>query len=150
MKPKMKGTLTLSLIAITFIWIGMVLGISFLEAPLKFTAPGITTKLGVGIGQVVFQALNKVELILSVITITTLIAVSTSKAVWIWYGAAILILQIQTWYLLPVLDARVESILSGNMPPQSYHHVVFIVLELFKILTLLAAGFAFMKPRLTN
>lgn len=28
--------------AITFVWLGMVLAISFLEAPLKFRAPGVT------------------------------------------------------------------------------------------------------------
>ena len=29
-------------VAVTFVWLGMVLAISFLEAPLKFRAPGIT------------------------------------------------------------------------------------------------------------
>lgn len=40
----------------------MVLAISFLEAPLKFRAPGITVPLGLGIGRLVFQAFNAVEL----------------------------------------------------------------------------------------
>ena len=43
--------------AIAFTWFGLVLGISFLEAPLKFRAPGVTTQLGLGIGRVVFAAL---------------------------------------------------------------------------------------------
>lgn len=29
-------------IAVVFVWLGMVLAISFLEAPLKFRAPGVT------------------------------------------------------------------------------------------------------------
>ncbi|GCE41717.1 probable conserved transmembrane protein [Rhodococcus wratislaviensis] len=37
-------------IAVTFIWLGMVVAISFLEAPLKFRAPGVTVPLGLGIG----------------------------------------------------------------------------------------------------
>ena len=48
-------------IAVTFVWLGMVLAISFLEAPLKFRSPGITVPLGVGIGRLVFRALNAVE-----------------------------------------------------------------------------------------
>ena len=36
--------------AVTFTWLGMVLAISFLEAPLKFRAPGITVPLGLLIG----------------------------------------------------------------------------------------------------
>ncbi|MFK8007426.1 MAG: hypothetical protein AB8H03_13690 [Saprospiraceae bacterium] len=51
------------------IWTGMVLGISFLEAPLKFQAPNITTILGLGIGKLVFGALNKVEMIFSALLI---------------------------------------------------------------------------------
>ena len=49
--------------AVPFIWFGMVLAISFLEAPLKFQAPGITIPLGLGIGQLVFFALNKIEIV---------------------------------------------------------------------------------------
>ena len=38
-------------IAVTFTWLGMVIAISFLEAPLKFRAPGVTVPLGLGIGR---------------------------------------------------------------------------------------------------
>jgi hypothetical protein len=50
-------------VAATFVWLGMVLAISFLEAPLKFRAPGITVPLGLGIGRLVFRALNACELV---------------------------------------------------------------------------------------
>ena len=39
--------------AVAFVWLGMVLAISFLETPLKFRAPGITVPLGLGIGRLV-------------------------------------------------------------------------------------------------
>ena len=45
-------------VAAIFVWLGMVFAISFLEAPLKFRAPGITIPLGLGIGRLVFRALN--------------------------------------------------------------------------------------------
>lgn len=44
--------------AFTFVWLGMVLAISFLEAPLKFRAPGVTIPLGLGIGRIVCRALK--------------------------------------------------------------------------------------------
>jgi hypothetical protein len=50
--------------AVACVWLGMVLAISFLEAPLKFRAPGVTLALGLGIGRVVFAALNRVEVVL--------------------------------------------------------------------------------------
>ena len=42
-------------VAVTFLWLGMVLAISFLEAPLKFRAPGVTVPIGLGIGRLVFR-----------------------------------------------------------------------------------------------
>ena len=48
-----------------FVWAGLVAGISFIEAPLKFTAPHITVPLGLGIGCIVFAALNEVALALA-------------------------------------------------------------------------------------
>ena len=54
--------------AVACVWLGMVLGISFLEAPLKFRA-GITLALGLGIGRLVFAALNRVEAVLAVVVL---------------------------------------------------------------------------------
>jgi uncharacterized membrane protein (DUF485 family) len=53
----------------TFLWIGFVCAISFMEAWLKFRAPGISVPLGLGIGRLVFNALNKVELVFALIVI---------------------------------------------------------------------------------
>ena len=44
--------------AATLIWLGMVLAISFLEAPLKFRAEGLELRVGLAIGRIVFRALN--------------------------------------------------------------------------------------------
>jgi hypothetical protein len=51
--------------AVCFVWLGAVLAISFLEAPLKFRAPGITRPLALGLGRLVFRALNRLELVLA-------------------------------------------------------------------------------------
>jgi hypothetical protein len=37
--------------AAVFSWLGMVVAISFLEAPLRFRAPGVTVRIGLGIGR---------------------------------------------------------------------------------------------------
>ena len=58
-------------IAVTFVWLGMVLAISFLEAPLKFRAPDVTARIGLGIGRLVFRALNAVEAVLAAVLIVT-------------------------------------------------------------------------------
>ena len=61
-------------LAVPFIWLGMVLAISFLETPLKFRAPGITVPLGLGIGRLVFRALNAAELAFAVALTVALLA----------------------------------------------------------------------------
>ena len=63
--------------AAAFVWLGMVLAISFLETPLKFRAPGITVPLGLSIGRLVFRALNTVEIVLA---IALIIALLTNRA----------------------------------------------------------------------
>ena len=54
-------------IAVTFVWLGMVLAISFLEAPLKFRAPNVTLQIGLGIGRLVFRALNTAEVVFALV-----------------------------------------------------------------------------------
>jgi hypothetical protein len=45
-------------LAANFLWIGFVCAISFMEAWLKFRAPGIMLPLGLCIGKLVFNALK--------------------------------------------------------------------------------------------
>lgn len=54
-------------VALIFVWLGKVLANSFLEAPLKFGAPGVTLQIGLGIGRLVFRALNSAEVVFAVI-----------------------------------------------------------------------------------
>ena len=75
--------------AVAFVWLGMVLAISFIEAPLKFRAPGVTLEVGLGIGRLVFRALNTVEVIIAVILLMEIVlALSAWKAGPILGGAA--------------------------------------------------------------
>ncbi|GAB9465164.1 hypothetical protein Gpo141_00002581 [Globisporangium polare] len=49
---------------LSLLWLGFVLGISFLEAWIKFKAPFVPRHLGFDVGRTVFAALNAVELAL--------------------------------------------------------------------------------------
>lgn len=69
--------------AVPFVWLGMVLAISFLEAPLKFRAPGITLPLGLGIGRLVFRALNAAEIVLAVLLAVVGVAAAMPEAAWL-------------------------------------------------------------------
>jgi hypothetical protein len=145
----MNKTIPIIIIAITFIWAGMICGISFLEAPLKFQAPGITLPLGLGIGKLVFGALTKIEMTFSLFIITCLLLSKVHFKTWKLFVIPILIVIIDNALLMPILDARIDLILIGVNPPESSAHWWYVGLELIKLISLVYAGVVFTK-RLLN
>lgn len=127
----------IALVAI-FVWIGFVLAISFMEAWLKFRAPGITLALGLGIGRLVFAALNKVEIILFMIVLANLILSGAlmPKANYIPFVIVFIILITQTAWLLPALDARAELHIQGLEVPRSNLHFYYVGIEFLKVICL--------------
>jgi hypothetical protein len=130
------------LAALCFVWAGMVLGISFLETPVKFTAPSVTLPIGLDVGRHVFGMFNKVEVGAALLTGGLMIFTHAHRAVWLPLTTVALIVALQTVWLLPLLDARVELILDGQMPPRAPYHIVYVILELLKLICLTAAGVA--------
>jgi hypothetical protein len=128
--------------AAVFVWLGMVLAISFLEAPLKFRAPGVTVPLGLGIGRVVFAALNRVEVVLLVVVGIALAAGPRSTALVGMGGALAVLLAVQLGVLRPALRRRTDRVLAAGDadPPRSRHHLVYIALETVKVVVLAALG----------
>ncbi|MCR5889709.1 hypothetical protein LRS06_18410 [Hymenobacter sp. J193] len=134
------ATGSLLLVLALFVWAGMVGGISFLEAPLKFTAPHITVPLGLGIGRIVFAALNKAELLLAAVAVGSAVYVRVPAHLAGALGLLSSILLLQTFWLLPALDVRALALLAGRPAPPSSLHMVYIGLEVVKLLTLLLTG----------
>ena len=129
-------------VAVAFTWLGMVLGISFLEAPLKFRAPGITVPLGVGIGRLVFRALNIVEGVFGAALLVA--AALTVPQASTWSGglivAVVITLVVGAWGLRPRMDARVRRGNTVDGLPRHVLHIGYVVLECVKVLLLLAIG----------
>jgi hypothetical protein len=68
-------------IAAVFVWLGMVVAISFIETPLKFRAPGVTLQIGLGIGRLVFRTLNACEFALAAVVVVCFIVRPPATAV---------------------------------------------------------------------
>lgn len=136
----------LSLIS-TFLWIGFVCAISFMEAWLKFQAPGITVPLGLGIGRLVFDALNKVEWVFA---IAIIFSGSVVKEKWLSFKnlafvIPLLLLVMQTFWVLPALDARAELVITDQILPPSNFHFFYIGMEIVKIAALIIFGISHFK-----
>ncbi|MDL9938527.1 hypothetical protein QSJ18_17410 [Gordonia sp. ABSL1-1] len=128
--------------ALTFLWLGMVVAISFIEAPLKFRAPGITIPLGLGIGRLVFRALNAVETVLAVAIIIAVVVTDWSGAgVPIAIGIAAAALGVQILFVRPQLTKRSDAVLAGgDHSHRSHAHLVYVGLELIKVGALIGLG----------
>ena len=123
----------------SFTWLGMVLAISFLEAPLKFRAPGVTVALGLGIGRLVFRALNRVELVLLLLAVVGVAVAPRPTLVGIVAGLGVL-LGVQLGVVRPALNRRSDRVLAGEQLPRSRGHLVYIASEVVKVALLVALG----------
>jgi hypothetical protein len=126
--------------AATFTWLGMVLAISFLEAPLRFRAPGITLPLGLGIGRIVFAALNRVEVALLLVVCVALVAGPRPPTLVGLVGALAVLLGVQLGLVRPALRRRSDRVLAGEDVSRSRQHLVYVALELVKVVVLATTG----------
>jgi hypothetical protein len=124
----------------------MTAGVSLLATPVRFTAPSITRPVALDVGQVVFAALNKAELIALVILLLVVRLSGTARQLWKQCSTLALILLAQSVWLLPQLAVRSQQIISGVEPPPSMVHGTYSVLELLKLALLLYLGFRSLRP----
>ena len=126
----------------TFLWIGFVCAISFMEAWLKFTAPGVTISIGLNIGRLVFSALNKAEWVFALAIIVSYFPFKPSffNLSTAFYLTAVTLLILQTLWVLPALDARAELYITAqNMAPSNLHWY-YVAMEIIKVSVLAIFG----------
>ncbi|PBC55712.1 hypothetical protein CJ177_22530 [Rhodococcus sp. ACPA1] len=98
----------------------MVLAISFLEAPLKFRAPGVTVPLGWGIGRLVFRALNVTEVVWAALLVAGLLIDGRPTRVVVAGATAVAALVVQLVGVRPLLTRRSDRVLAGEDAPLPY------------------------------
>jgi hypothetical protein len=134
------STATAVAVAITFVWLGMVLAISFLEAPLKFRAPNVTLQIGLGIGRLVFRALNTVEAGFAVVILAIAATGALPARIVVALSLALAALVIQLIAVRPRLTRRSDQVLAGLNAPRSRAHYMYVGLEAVKTVALVVAG----------
>ena len=143
-----------ALAVICLLWAGMVLGISCLETPIKFSAPALKQAvapelgraLAFDIGRVVFDAFSKVQVVWSVLTFVLLLVVrpfqKTPRAIAVLFALVWPIVAFQTFVLVPALATRAQMVLSAptqKLPPAPYH-ALYTSTELVKLIALITLG----------
>ncbi|HLV41655.1 MAG TPA: hypothetical protein VKY37_05210 [Brumimicrobium sp.] len=130
-----------------YLWIGFVCAISFMEAWLKFRAPGVNLEIGLSIGQLVFTALNRVEWALSIVLGVVLVINFEQIPTYFWVIVIcpILLLFIQSSYLLPSLKRSAKNKIEGKSTQKSSIHIYYVIFELIKVVLLANIGYTLFK-----
>ena len=131
---------------LAWVWMGIVIGISFLATPVKFTADSLTRPVALDVGRATFNALGYLEWALTLV-LAMLIwrAASTNQRPTLrtLVVAALIatMVLVQAVWLVPGLDERVASIIAGVEPPSSHLHTLYGITEVTKVAALGLLGY---------
>lgn len=141
MAPRSTGSFAVAIAAFVATgWLGMLVGVSFLATPVKFQAPSLDLSVALEVGRVTFAAFSKVEWALSVALAAAALLPSTLRTERILAAAAVLIVAVQSLWLLPVLDVRIDAVTAGQPMPPSMHHMLYAAMEVVKAAALAAVA----------
>jgi hypothetical protein len=154
-----------STVALTLLWMGFVMAISFMEAWVKFRAPFLPRHYGLDVGRTVFPVLNAVEVALCAGLWLAQQQRQPTRLSWMLLRGATLILFSQVVYLTPQLVLLGKHVLVDAFPmpqpqwsdhqrqvyhdlqkqvqqtprrPSSKLHVVYVLQDLIKLIWLAA------------
>src|SRR3546814_5784194 len=109
----------IGLLSVSFLWAGMSLDVSFLATPAKFLAPSSTLPVALDVGRQTFAIFNWVEIGWSLALVGLVLVHAPTRWVYGMIAVPCGIVALETAWLLPMLDARVEMIIAGSMPSDS-------------------------------
>lgn len=124
--------------ALALIWAGVALGGSLVAAPAKFTAPSLDLPTALDVGRAQFFWVGVSEAVLCAGVIVALFAAPAT--LWKWMAAPIAIFAVQWLVVMPPLDARTLAVIGGAAAGETHLHIVFIVLEVLKVIALVTAA----------
>ena len=106
--------------------------------PLSTTYAGL--QIGLGIGRLVFRALNSSEVLLAVGILLALALDRAPAGVIVVSAVAFASLVAQLFGVRPRLARRSDAVLAGQDAPRSRAHYAYVALEVVKVIALAAGG----------
>ena len=127
-----------ALCLIPAVWLGLLIGVSFVATPVKFTAPTLEYAPALDVGRVTFGLFSKVEWGVAALLLLATGIAGLPRLPSLGAAALGLLLAAQAIWLLPILDVRVAAVIAGQPLPPTWHHTAYGVLEAVKAALLLA------------
>jgi hypothetical protein len=130
--------LSLYAFVISLAWLCFLIAIAFIEAPGRFEALNlkkpwteVTTELksAVLIGYHSFHKLNVIEWVCCVFSwlLAARVSVVRTRGTMAMLAAVTAILAVETLLLFPVMDQHIKLIVHGTLPPETWHHIAWII-----------------------
>ncbi|MCX7929812.1 MAG: hypothetical protein N2663_03720 [Chlorobi bacterium] len=127
------------LVAVPWMWLGIAIGISLIETPIRFRTPPITRAGAAMLGVAIFHALASVELVLVVISMLAAVIVRYRLLVALVALVAVIIAA-EHAIVVPLLATRAQLLVDGATLPPSSVHGWATALEATKMLLLSVIG----------
>lgn len=111
--------------AVSFFWLGLVIAVSFLETPLKFQVPGMTLPIALELGKTMFGISTNIQLGLMILVFFNFFLNPSKLNKFIIFTGVLLalILVLEKFWMLPILDARADVLATGKgLPPTPLHN----------------------------
>lgn len=141
----MMATSKHSWLALTFfmasLWLGLLLGVSFLATIAKFSAPSLALPVALDVGRHTFAIFNKVEIVLAALVLLVVLTAARTKLAAIAALLAALFVAVESAWLLPLLDERTSIVIAGQQPPPASYHDIFVYLQFAKLAAVGAVAF---------
>lgn len=120
---------------IAAIWIGLIVGVSFFAAPIKFTAVGVSLEQLLAVGKVTFQAFSWIELSVFVLLMSASL-INLTRGVAIGIFLLFLLLLIQQFGILPGLDTELDRTVAGETVEETNLHFLYVAIDCVKLVIL--------------
>jgi uncharacterized membrane protein len=124
------------LCSVALVWLGLVVGVSFIATPAKFLAPTLNLAVALDVGRHTFAVFAVVEAVAAALLVGITLPLWRQPRISLASALVAFAVLLQQFWLLPLLDARVATILAGGSPTRSSLHGVYIASEALKVLAL--------------
>lgn len=125
---------------VALFWAGMLAGVSLLATPVKFEAASLSLPVALEVGKVTFATFSKVEWLLSAVLAVAALLARSSKLTAVLAALVVVAVAFEAFWLLPVLDTRIDAVIAGSPLPSSWHHLAYAVIEVVKLVLLCAVA----------
>lgn len=120
------------------IWAGASLAANMIAAPAKFQVADLTRPVALQVGRVQFQWVGYLEWVLAIVALLCFLTESGRVQLFVLIAVAAFV--IQRFVVMPQLSEVTNHVIAGHSPGGSHLHLVFIGLEVTKLLALLVAA----------